>query len=54
MFQDHINNPFESARISNANLSTFAEKHAALLSSFSESPELLRLLPLLSIISNFN
>jgi len=51
MFQDHLNNPFESARISNANLSTFAEKHAALLSSFSGPPELL--LALTPLINNF-
>ncbi len=51
MFKDHLNNPFENARISNANLSTFAEKHAALLSSFSAPPELLSALT--PLINNF-
>jgi len=41
MFHDHLNNPFDSKRISSANLTTFAEKHAALLVSFNAPPALL-------------
>lgn len=41
MFHDHLNNPFESPRFSNANLNTFAERHVALLASFNGPAELL-------------
>lgn len=51
MLKGHLNNPFDSARISNANLSTFAEKHAALLTSFNGPAELLSALT--PLINNF-